>query len=220
MPIVDPLVDAFLTANAPARDPVLREMEARGARDGFPLVGPAVGALLEVLARAVGARRVLELGSGFGYSAAWWLRGMPSDGEVVLTEDDPALAKDGAAYLDRLGHRGRHAYVLGDAVESLGRATGTFDVVFCDLDKASYPRIVEPALARLRPGGLLVADNALWSGRVADPSAADADTAAIREYLRLVRERPGLATTVLPLRDGVAVSLVLAPPGGAGPKSA
>src|SRR5262245_54815567 len=108
-------------------------MEVRGDAERFPLVGPLVGALLEVLARSIGARRVLELGSGFGYSAAWWLRGLGEGGEVVLTEGDPARAQAGTAYLERLGHRGRFRYVVGDAVGALDRESGPFDVVFCDL---------------------------------------------------------------------------------------
>lgn len=209
MPIIDPSVETFLAAHLPARDPVFLEMEAYAAEQRFPIVGPAVGALLEVLARAVGARRVLELGSGFGYSAAWWLRGMPPDGEVLLTEGDPARARLGTTYLERLGHRGRFRYAVGDALVTLDAERGPFDVVFCDIDKESYPRVVEPAVARLRVGGLLVTDNALWRGSVADPACREASTEAVRAYDRAVSTHARLRTTVIPLRDGVAVSLRL-----------
>ena len=103
---------------------------------------------------------LLELGSGFGYSAAWWLRGMPPDGTVVLTDLDPDLVARGTAHLERLGHRGRFRYAVGEAIETLRRAHGPFDVVYCDVDKEGYPDVVEPAVERLRPGGLLVTDNA------------------------------------------------------------
>jgi predicted O-methyltransferase YrrM len=207
--IVDPAVDAFLAEHVPARDPTLHEMEAYGRDRRFPLVGPAVGALLELLARAVGAKTVFEAGSGFGYSAAWWLRGLPPEGRVVLTDLDPGNAARGTAYLERLGHRGRFRWVVGDAIAALEREPGPFDVVFCDVDKEAYPRVVEPAVARLRTGGLLVADNALWGGTVADPACREPSTLAVREYVARVARDPRLSTTVLPLRDGVAVSLRL-----------
>ncbi len=215
MPITDPAVDDFLLGLAPPRDPVFHEMEAYGRETCFPLVGPAVGTLLEVLARSIGARTVFELGSGFGYSAAWWLRGLVDGGRVTLTDFDPALSERGSAWLDRLGHRGKYRYVIGDALEALSEEPGPVDVVFCDVDKEAYPEVVEPAVARLRPGGLLVADNALWDGTVADPSCHDPATEAIREYVARVSRHPLLATAVVPLRDGVAVSVRLARPKGA-----
>jgi predicted O-methyltransferase YrrM len=206
---LDPAVDAFLSEHVPARDATFHEMEAYGRERRFPLVGPAVGALLEVLARSIGARTVFEAGSGYGYSAAWWLRGLPPDGRVVLTDTDPRNAARGTTYLERLGHRGRFRWVVGDALEALAREPGPFDVVFCDVDKEAYPRIVAPAVERLRPGGLLVTDNALWGGTVADPACREPSTVAVRSYLDLVTRDPRLRTTVLPLRDGVAVSLRL-----------
>jgi len=209
MPITDPVVDAFLLETAPDRAPGIREMETVARERHFPIVGPAVGALLEVLARSVGARGVFELGSGFGYSAAWFLRALPTDGTVVLTDASADNAREGAARLDRLGHRGRYRYEVGDALDAFRRERGPFDVVLCDLDKEAYPEVVEPAVERLRPGGLLVADNALWSGTVADPACKEPSTLAVREYLRRVRAHPLLATCVVPLRDGVAVSVRL-----------
>lgn len=206
-PITDPAVHAFLLAHTPARDPVLREMEAYGRARRFPIVGPAVGALLEVLARTSHALSVYELGSGFGYSAAWWLRGMPSLGRVVLTDTDPDNIARGTAYLDRLGYAGRYRYVQEEALAALAREPGPFDVVYCDIDKEAYPDVVDLAVARLRPGGLLVTDNALWDGQVADPQHRDPDTAAIRAYVRRVTTHPFLRTTILPVRDGVAVSV-------------
>jgi caffeoyl-CoA O-methyltransferase len=207
MRITDPAVDAYLLATAPERPPGIREMEEAARERGFPIVGPAVGALLEVLARAVGARRVFELGSGFGYSAAWFLRALPPDGTVVLTDLSAENAREGASRLDRLGHAGRYRYAVGDAVEALRREPGPFDVVFCDLDKEAYPTVVEPAVERLRPGGLLVADNALWGGTVADPACREAETLAVREYLRRVGSDPRLRSALVPLRDGVSVSV-------------
>ena len=209
MAILDPAVETFLLAHVPARDDELHRMEAYARERRFPIVGPAVGALLEVLARSVAARRVYELGSGFGYSAAWWLRGTSPDGEVVLTDLDPENVARGTEHLERLGHRGRFRYVAEEALTAFRRERGPFDVVYCDVDKEGYPDVVEPAVERLRPGGLLVTDNALWGGDVADPSVHDAATDAIRVYVERVSTHPRLRTTVLPLRDGVAVSVRL-----------
>lgn len=209
MPITDPAVDAFVLAHTPARDAVFHEMEAYGKARRFPIVGPAVGSLLEVLARAIGATRVYELGSGFGYSAAWWLRGLPPDGTVVLTDLDAANVARGTAYLERLGAGGRFRYAQEDALTAFRRETGPFDVVYCDIDKEGYPDVVEPAVERLRPGGLLVTDNVLWDGSVADPTVHDAATTAIRRYVERVTTHPLLRTTLLPLRDGVGVSVRL-----------
>ena len=209
MPITDPTVDAYVYAHAPTRDGVFLEMEAYARSRRFPIVGPAVGSLLEVLARSIGARRVFELGSWFGYSAAWWLRGMPPDGTVILTDLDGDNVARGLAYLGRLGARGRVAYAQEDALTAFRRERGPFDVVYCDIDKEGYPDVVEPAVERLRPGGLLVTDNVLWDGAVADPAADDPATVAIRRYVEAVTHHPRLRTTILPLRDGVAVSVRL-----------
>jgi predicted O-methyltransferase YrrM len=209
MSIVDPAVERFLHEHVPERHPVLLEMEAYARERRFPIVGPAVGALLEVLARAGAARTVFELGSGFGYSAAWWLRGLPPDGDVVLTDLDPGNRARGTDWLERMGHRGRFRYEAGEALAALARHRGPFDVVYCDVDKEAYPEVVDLAVERLRPGGLLVTDNTLWSGRVADMAHQDAETLAIRVYDARVATHPGLRTTILPLRDGVAVSVRL-----------
>jgi predicted O-methyltransferase YrrM len=199
MQIVAGEIEKYLASLQPARDAALVEMERLAAERGFPIVGPLVGAFLELLARAVGAKRVLELGSGFGYSAFWFAR---AGARVVLTEYDPrnlALARKHLAGFECEFH-------AGDAFDALSRLEGPFDIVFCDIDKMQYPRAWKTALPKVRAGGLFITDNTLWYGRVAEP-APDEDTQGVLEYNRLAFSTPGVITSILPLRDGVAVSL-------------
>ena len=191
-------------------EPVLLEMEAHAKERGFPIVGRNVGVTLEVLARAVGARRIMELGSGFGYSAYWHARAVGPDGEVHLTDGDPENANEAADYLKRAGLAERVEFHVGDAVTELGRLEGEFDVVFCDIDKDGYPDAWRAASERIRPGGLYVCDNVLWYGRVAVEDPDDARphyTEAVLEHNRLVAEDERYLSTIVPTRDGVMVAI-------------
>jgi caffeoyl-CoA O-methyltransferase len=207
--IVHPEVERYLASLLPARDAVMREMEARARREGIPIVGPVVGRLFFQLALIAGARRVMELGSAIGYSTLWWARAVGPRGRVWYTDGDPANARDAAAYLKRAGVARRVELMVGDALESMARVRGSFDIVFCDIDKPGYPAAFRAAMRRLRRGGLLVADNTLWKGRVAFGRASARrapSTAAIQRFNRLAyaADARGFAT-VLPLRDGVTV---------------
>src|SRR6185369_5134259 len=138
---MDDRVERYLTelAGTEHGDDVLTDMEEYAAERGFPIVGRATGRFLEVAARSIGARRVMELGSGFGYSAYWFARAVGPGGEVRCTDGDPANAEAGASFLARAGLGDRVTYHVGDAVEQLSLLDGPFDVVFCDIDKTGYP---------------------------------------------------------------------------------
>ena len=205
MDIVDPAVDRYLRDLTSPRDPILREMELLAAEREFPIVGPIVGRLLQVLCRAIRARRVIELGSGFGYSAFWLARGVGPDGRVVLTERSPGQAAQAIEFLRRAGFAERVQIEVGDALEAIERVGGEFDLVFNDIDKAEYPLVYDRAAAALRPGGLLVSDNMLWFGKVLE-QAEDPETRGIRELTRLLHESEEFDTVLLPIRDGVTVS--------------
>lgn len=207
MDIVDRNVEEYLRRILPARDDVLAEMERLAERRRFPIVGPLVGRLLAVLARSIGARDVFECGSGFGYSAIWFARALPDDGRVVLTEGSAENCASARGFLGRAGLMGKAVIEKGNALEILPRHDGPFDIVFCDIDKKDYPRVYPLMKARLRPGGLFICDNMLWSGRVLDPGVQDDDTRGVRELTRLLMDDAELETTLLPLRDGVSVSL-------------
>jgi predicted O-methyltransferase YrrM len=206
MDIVDPAVDRYLHELANPRDPVLREMEVVAAERSFPIVGPAVGRLLYFLARTIRARRVIELGSGFGYSAYWFARAVGPDGRVVLTDRDRSRADEAARFLERGGLAERVRVEIGDALEIIDRIGGQFDIVFNDIDKAAYPLVLEKAAAALRPGGLLISDNMLWFGAVLDESSDDAATRGVRELTRQLYASDEFETVLIPIRDGVTVS--------------
>lgn len=181
-------------------------MEALAEKRHFPIVGPLVGRLLYQLALIHRAERVLELGSGFGYSAYWFAKGLPKTGRVICTEGSADRIRQGVDFLNRAGLEGQVEFRQGDALELIARAEGPFDIIFCDIDKAAYPDALALGLPKLRAGGLFIADNVLWSGRVASASD-DPDTAGIKAFNKAIYARPELTTTLIPLRDGVSVSL-------------
>jgi predicted O-methyltransferase YrrM len=205
--LVHPAVDRYLHELAHVDDPVLQEMQSLAERRDFPIVGPQVGRLLSVLARAISARRVLELGSGFGYSAYWFARAVGPEGQVVLTESSADNAAQAAAFLARGGLRDRTRIEVGDALEIAGRVGSGYDIVFNDIDKRDYSEVPARAAAVLRPGGLLISDNMLWSGTVFDPGATDDAVRGVREMTRRLYGSEGFETVLVPLRDGVTVSV-------------
>ena len=198
-------VEDYLYALLPARDEVLSEMEEEAARRDIPIVGPAVARVFYQLAKISGAKKVFEMGSAIGYSTIWWARAVGKDGRVTYTDSDKKNASQAQGYFQRAGVAGQIRSLTGDALELLSEQKETFDIIFCDIDKEDYPRALRVALPKLRKGGLFVTDNVLWSGKVAQKSATDARTKAILEFNRLIYQSPELFTTILPLRDGVAV---------------
>jgi len=198
-------VEDYLYALLPARDEVLAEMEEEAARRDIPIVGPAVARVFYQLAKISGAKKVFEMGSAIGYSTIWWARAVGKDGRVTYTDSDKKNASQAQGYFERAGVASQVRSLTGDALELLSEQKETFDIIFCDIDKEDYPRALRVALPKLRKGGLFVTDNVLWSGKVAQKSATDARTKAILEFNRLIYQSPELFTTILPLRDGVAV---------------
>jgi predicted O-methyltransferase YrrM len=205
--ITAPPVNDYLYSVLPARDEVLAEMEAEAAKRKIPIVGPAVGRVLYQLALISGAKHVFEMGSAIGYSTIWWARAVGDSGSVTYTDGDQKNADQARGYFDRARLAARIAIEVGDALELLSEQTRQFDIVFCDVDKEDYPRAFRVALPRIRKGGLFVADNVLWSGRVAQKKPGEASTKAILEFNRLLYASPDLFTTILPIRDGVSVSV-------------
>lgn len=213
MDIVDPRIESYMEERLRRLDePVLLEMEAHAKEHGFPIVGRNVGVTLEILARSIGAHRILELGSGYGYSAYWHARAVGPGGEVHLTDGDPENAVKAADYLKRAGLADRISFHVGDAVAEMGKLDGDFDVVFCDIDKHGYPEAWRAAAERIRVGGLYFCDNVLWYGRVAVPDAEGGRaewTDAILEHNRLLAEDERYLSTIVPTRDGVLVAIRL-----------
>lgn len=200
-------VEDYLYSMLPPRDEVLTEIEAEAARREIPIVGPAVGRILHQLALMIGAKTVFEMGSAIGYSTIWWARAVGEGGRVIYTDGDPKNAEQARRYFDRAGVAERIIIKTGDALELLSEQKQQFDIIFNDVDKEDYPRVFRLALPRLRKGGLFVTDNVLWSGRVAQKNPSEASTKAILEFNRLLYNSPDLFTTILPIRDGVAVAV-------------
>jgi caffeoyl-CoA O-methyltransferase len=208
-PLLPRSVDDHLTdlAAAQHRDQTLTEMEARADELGFPIIGRAAGRFLELQARAVGARRVVELGSGFGYSAYWFARAVGEGGEVVCSDGDPRNASVAESYLRRAGLWDRIDYRVGDALQVLAGVEGDLDVVYCDIDKDGYPDAWAAAAERIRVGGLFICDNVLWYGRVAGAAPPDEVTPAIVAMTRAVATDQRFVSSIAPIRDGVLVAL-------------
>ncbi len=199
-------IENYISTLIPPRDAVLAEMEAYAAEHKVPIIGPACGSLLYFLAKTLGAKRIFEMGSAIGYSTIWWARALGDGGEVFYSDGSQANADRAAAYINRAGVAARVKMGVGYAQDILLATPGEFDIVFVDVDKHYYPECFELALPRVRKGGFLVADNILWHGLVVAPPETD-DTRGILEWNRLVTTSPDLVTTIVPLRDGVTVSL-------------
>ena len=206
--IVVPSIEKYLEGLETTRDAVLVEMERQAAQWDFPIVGPLVGRTLCLLAKSIGARRILELGSGFGYSAYWFARALPEDGELILTEASGKNSAQAREFFRQGGVRCRLRFEVGDALEIIDRLPGEFDIVFNDMDKEQYPAAFHQAVPRVRRGGLFISDNMLWGGRVVD-DAEHLTTRGVLALTKLLFQAPDLYTTILPLRDGVSVSLKL-----------
>ncbi|HEY2802756.1 MAG TPA: O-methyltransferase [Actinomycetota bacterium] len=205
--IVEPRVEEYMRSLLERHDdPVLLEMERIAAERNFPIVNRIVGVTLEALARSIGAQRVFELGSGYGYSAYWFARAVGSNGEVYLTDGDPENEKKALHYLGRAGLVERVRFRVGDAVTSFGEVEGEFDIVYCDIDKEGYPEAWRAARDRIRVGGLYLCDNVLWSGRVVEESP-DETTKAILEHNAMIAADERYLSVIVPTRDGVMVAL-------------
>jgi caffeoyl-CoA O-methyltransferase len=200
-------VEDYLYSMLPPRDEVLMKIESEAAKRKIPIVGPAVGRILHQLALMIGAKTVFEMGSAIGYSTIWWARAVGEGGLVFYTDGDRKNADEARGYFERAGVASRINMATGDALELLSEHKQEFDIIFNDVDKEDYPRVFKLALPRLRKGGLFITDNVLWSGRVAQKNPAEASTKAILQFNRLLYSSADLFTTILPIRDGVAVAV-------------
>ena len=199
-------VDDYLYSMLPKRDAVLAEMEDYASEHDIPIVGPAVGRVLQQLALTINASTVFELGSAIGYSTIWWAQAVGENGRVIYTDSDTNNAERARSYFSRAGVSKQITLHIGDALEVLSEQKEEFDIIFNDVDKDDYPRVLTLMAPRLRKGGLFIADNVLWSGRVADKNP-DARTKNILEFNRKLYDSKEFYTTILPIRDGLAVAL-------------
>ncbi|MFN2615308.1 MAG: O-methyltransferase [Actinomycetota bacterium] len=213
--IVNEDVERYMRALLARHDePVVLEMEQLAAEKNFPIVNRHVGVTLEILTRAIAARRIFELGSGYGYSAYWFAKGAGPRAEIHCTDGDAENAKQAETFLTRAGYWDRITFHVSDAVTALNETDGEFDIVYNDIDKHGYPDAWRAARGRVRVGGYYICDNVLWSGRVAEESPKDDAragwTEAIKEHNTLISNDESFVSSILPIRDGVIVALRVA----------
>ena len=208
MDIITPKIEKYLIHLLPERDQALAEMEAIASKTGFPIIGPLVGRLLAQVTILSGARRILELGSGFGYSAYWFAKAVGDGGKVTCTDIDPDNRDRALGFFKRGGLLERVDFRVGDALQIIDQLDGVFDIILNDIHKEEYPEAFRKAVPRLKKGGLLITDNVIRSGRVVEENP-DASTTAIMQFNKLIYDSDELWTTIIPLRDGVSLSLKL-----------
>jgi caffeoyl-CoA O-methyltransferase len=215
MDALNPEVEAYMRTLLDRYDePVVLEMEREGEQRDFPIIERLVGVTVELLARSIGARRIFELGSGYGYSAYWFARAVGTGGEIHCTDGDPANEQKAERYLSRAGVWDLVRWHVGDAVTNLAAVDGEFDVVYNDIDKDGYPDAWRAACERVRVGGMYLCDNVVWSGRVYGANVHSDDDrvtgAAVAEHNRLIAEDPRFVSSIVPTRDGLMVALRVA----------
>jgi caffeoyl-CoA O-methyltransferase len=207
---VNPFIEKYMRSLVSRTDhPVLAEMESVAEKNNFPIVGRLVGIFLETMARTVNAKRIFEFGSGYGYSAYWFARAAGENGQVTCTDGDAQNKEKADHYLESAGLSERIDFRVGIAQDIFAQIEGEFDICYNDADKGDYPQIWQMARDRIRPGGLYIADNVLWHGRVAVERYVDIVpgwTEAILEHNIQIFNDPEFDAFINPTRDGVIVA--------------
>lgn len=208
MYIVNPKLEKYIFDLMPKQNEVLEEMYKYGIDQDFPLIGPLCGQFLRQMAVVSNAKRIFEMGSGFGYSAVWFSMGMPEDGKIICTDGDPENRERAMSYFKRLGIDHKIEFHVGMAQDILKRYDGPFDIIFNDVDKEQYPETLDIAIPHLRKGGLFITDNTLWDGKIIE-NGGDIYTVGVKEFNKLSFSRQDIVTMIVPLRDGLSVSVTL-----------
>jgi caffeoyl-CoA O-methyltransferase len=201
-------IHRYLIQVTPERPAVLKDMEQYAEEHDFPIIGPLVGRFLYQMAVVTKAKRILELGSGYGYSAFWFSLAARTKGHIIMTDRDRRNKEMAFAYFKEAGLQSQFDFRVGDALRTVRKLDGPFDIVLCDIDKQSYPETIDLVAARLRKGGLFITDNIIWDGRVAEKKQ-DKTTQAIVEFTTRLYQDSRFFTTVMPIRDGIAVAVRL-----------
>jgi len=210
--IVPDAIEQYLAGLNRGGDAVLDEIARGNETRGLPLVDAEVGALLRVLATAAAATRILEIGTAIGYSGIWLAGALPPGGMLLTMEMSQERAGEARANFARAGLADRTSVIVGDAQLKIAKVSGPFDLIFQDGSKQLYEPLLDRLVGLLRPGGLLVTDNVLWNGEVVPgfagtPTQPPEDTRAITAYNERLASHPDLITAVVPLRDGVSISV-------------
>jgi caffeoyl-CoA O-methyltransferase len=198
----------YLATLVPPREKELQEMEAYAAKHDFPIIGPACGYYCYQLARMINAKSIFELGSGYGYSTAWFAKALRENGGGVVhhTVWDEELSKSANSHLLKMGCDDLVQYHVSEAVEALRNTDGLFDIIFNDIDKQAYPASLPVIKEKLRSGGLLIIDNMLWHGRIFDEKDVSPDTKGVREFTKQITTDSDWIVSLAPMRDGMIVA--------------
>ena len=210
-----PAVQDYLLSLLPKRRKVMMEMEQYAQENDFPIIHPAVGQLCYLITSMISAEHIFEMGSGYGYSTAWFARALAERYEIipgepglvhhVVWEED--LSRQAKKYLRRMGYQDYVEYHVGDALEVIEEFDEeTFDLIFCDIDKEAYPNAVPVMKEKLRPGGVLLIDNMLWYGRIFDENDKSPSTKGVRKFTRQIKSDRDWIVSLLPVGDGVIVA--------------
>lgn len=201
-------VQDHLTTLVPSREPELQAMENYAEKNDFPIIGPVCGYYCYQLARMIGARSVFELGSGYGYSTAWFAKAVKENGGGVIhhTVWDDKLSSMAQEHLSRLGYGDMVQYHNAEAVATLSKTPGSFDIIFNDIDKEGYPDSLPVTKEKLRSGGLLIIDNMIWHGQILDEYDHEKSTEAIRSFTHDITTDPDWIVSLAPIRDGMIIA--------------
>jgi predicted O-methyltransferase YrrM len=201
-------INDYLNQLVPERPAEMQAMEAYAEKTGFPIIGPVCGYMCYQIARMIKAHAVFEMGSGYGYSTAWFARAVMENGggKVHHVVWDAALSKEAHGHLEKLGYSSLIEYHVAEAIETLQQMPGQFDLIFNDIDKECYPESLPMIREKIRPGGVLIVDNLLWHGQVLDQNDQEPSTEGVRELTRILTTDPNWVSTVIPIRDGMLIA--------------
>jgi len=209
------VIQKYQNSLLPDRDPVFLEMEAYARDNDFPILELAAGQLCYQIASMIDAKHIFEMGSGYGYSTAWFARALKERYEIIPDTPgivyhvvwDEAMSKMAQDYLQRLGYQEHVEYHIGEAVETLDEfEEESLDLIFCDIDKETYPEALPVIKEKLRPGGALLIDNMLWYGRIFDKNDTTPSTEGVREFTRLITADSDWIVSLLPVGDGAILA--------------
>lgn len=198
----------YLDSLVPPRPEEMQKMEAYAKEHRFPIIGPASGYLCYQIARMGNAKKIFELGSGYGYSTAWFAKAVVENGGGVVQHVvwDKKLSQMAKEHLSVLGYENVVNYTIGEAVQSLRDSGDTYDLIFSDIDKEGYPDSLPVIEEKLRSGGILILDNLLWSGKIFDERDRSTSTLAIKEFTQKITKSDAWIASIIPIRDGLLLA--------------
>ncbi len=204
--IVNPEIETYLKELSPVEDPIIQEMETLAEQLDFPIIGSLVGKFLYQITKISKAKKIFELGSGFGYSAYWFSKALENEGYVFCTEISEDNHKIALNFLKKSEYFNNIKFEVGDGLSILKQQKEKFDIILNDIDKEYYPDVIEIAAKKLSPGGLLITDNMLWFGRVLSNDKTPS-TIGVKKFTEIILSRKDFITTIIPIRDGISISL-------------